>query len=498
MEPGRSAAVGGGRFARTALILFSGAALLLFGPRGLPALTLEEYLSRLQQTHPVFRRSELSVAVASRRVEELLPDYSQWRFEIEPSYTYTGETQSREFNAESSHTSALDARASRDLATGGSLSFALESSYTSLLDQQLPGPPPTTEDTEEYRTSVGVEYSQPLVRNLGDRFRRLQGDLARYDVEAARLEAAEQQEQFLLQAAQLYLRWAEAVARQGAWEEQVEIVQRRFQLTQEQRDANLVDAADLLQAEEATRRAETALSAAQGEALALRRRIEVTLGEENDRLDTPEYELSTLPEIPTLESGSEELGPTIDDARPLAQIDVRIARAREERARQEEQTQPAVALSGAARIAGANEEISGVVDSPSPELVVAGRISFGASYPGVENTMARVDAEMAQLEAQRQQVYLDLASRLSETRTRMASLRTTVEGYRGLLETTRRTAAAEEERYNQGRVPLSRLLDSQAAIQEARRSILRTALEYHLALQEHRALTDQLLREPAL
>jgi len=459
---------------------------------------MEEYLSRLQRTHPVFRQSELSVEVASRRVEELLPDYSQWRFEIEPSYTYAGETQSQEFNADASHTSALGARVSRDVATGGSLSFALESSYTSLIDQQLPGPPPVTEDTQEYRTSVGVEYSQPLVRNLGDRFRRLQGDLAQYDVEAARLEATEQQEQFLLQASQLYLRWAEAVARQGAWEEQLEIVQSRFQLTQEQREANLVDAADLLQAEQATQRAEAALSAVEGEVQALRRRVEMLLGAEDDLVDTPEYELSSLPEIPPLESGSEELGPTIDNARPLAQIDVRMAQAREERDRQDEQTQPAVALSGAARIAGANEEISGVVDSPSPELVVAGRISFGASYPGVADTLARVDAQLSQLEAQRQQVYLDLASRLSETRVRMASLRATVERFRGLLETTRRTAAAEEERYNQGRVPLSRLLDAQAAIQEARRSILQTALQYHLALQEHRAITDQLLEEPAL
>lgn len=495
MEPERTGAAGGVRSLPTVLFLFLVAGLLLSRPLELSGLTMEEYVDHLRRTHPLFRQSELSVEVAGRRVDELLPDYSQWRFEIEPSYTYAGETQSRELNAEGSHTGALGARVSRDVSTGGSLSFVLESSYTSLLEQQLPGPPPTTEDTEEYRTSVGVEYNQPLVRNLGDRFRRLQGDLARYDVEVARLEAAEQQEQFLLQAAQLYLRWAEAVARQGAWEEQLDLVQRRLQLTQQQREANLVDLADLLQAEQATERAEAALAAVEGEARALRRRIEVILGAESPPVDAPEYELSVLPEIPALETGTEELGPAVGGTRPLAQIDVRIARAREERDRQEKQTLPAVALSGGARIAGANEEISGVVDSPSPELVVAGRISFGASYPGVADTLARVDAQLAQLEAQRQQVYLDLTSGLSETRVRMGSLRTTVERYRRLLETTRRTAAAEEERYNQGRVPLSRLLDAQAAIQEARRSILQTALRYHLALQEHRALTDQLLPE---
>ena len=470
------------------------------GPQTLSALSLENYLTHLQRTHPVFRRSELSVEVAERRIEELLPDYSQWLFEIEPSYTYAGETQSEELGADGSHTGALAARVIRDVATGGSLSFAAESSYTSLLNQQLPGPPPTTEDTEEFRSSLGIEYSQPLVRNLGDRFRRLQGDLARYDADAARLQAAEQQEQFLLQAARLFLRWAEAVARKGAWEEQLDIVQRRFELVQEQRQANLVDPADLLQARQAVEQTRAALTAVEGEVEALRRRIEVTLepGGQGPAVDTPEFDLPALPAAPPFETGDGGPDSAIGDTRPLRQVEVQLAGAREERQRQGEQKLPSVALSGAARIAGANETISGVTDSPSPEFVIAGRIAFGASYPGVEDTLNRVDARIAELEAQREQTYLDLAGRAAETRRRLASLEITLELYQELVATARETASAEEERYNQGRVPLSRLLDAQAAIQEARRGLLQTALQYHTAWIEYRALTDDLLPGPAL
>ena len=178
-------------------------------------VTLEEYLERLQASHPFFAKEVLKVAIAEREADATLGG-QEWMFNLSPAYGY---------NAGAGESDAQSATFSAGLrrsfwSTGGTLGFGLSSAY--VYDRGTP-----FGDTESYSQGLSLSYAQPPARNRGGALDRLGHEVAGFNATRVKAEIEETQERFLLEKALGFLDWALLA-------EQVRIAERRVALAREQ------------------------------------------------------------------------------------------------------------------------------------------------------------------------------------------------------------------------------------------------------------------------
>ncbi len=481
-------------------VLFAGALATLgfVSPaRCAQPLGLEEYFRILQEDHPYLQQRALRARADQIRREQYLDD-QDWGITATPGFRHREPVDNSYFSPDEIDESALEASLGRGFwTTGGRFSLRWQSAYTEqdLPALALPGlPGPSGVETGApvfYRHRLVVDYDQPLLRNRGGSLDRLDYELGGYAAQVGSLQAVEEQERFLADMGALYLDWA-------LLREQASIAQRRLELADEQlvyaqrqRDANLIDRANLLRSQQAVHKAcgEVVLLTSQAEAQAQQVALVSGRSDLSDR--APSHDLYRLPDsLPAL-AQAESL--VARHARVIQALDVRLRQLERSRRAFAEMTRPQVDLRLGAGLVGGDRAFSASVEMDRPEFSVALflRHRFGARAADTKRTVAEL--EMRQVRRRRDHRIDRLTASVRTTLLRMRDLERVLHVNQAAIEAAEETASEEQRLYQQGRQQLLFVITAQDDVQRARMTRARNAARYQMLHLQLRELLDGLL-----
>ncbi|MFW6250021.1 MAG: TolC family protein [Alkalispirochaetaceae bacterium] len=473
---------------RSGVLLLSLFIAVALSPPSVSALSLEEFLADVRESHPVFVSEALSIEAAEAERETLRPVYP-WALEGGPTYTTIGEVNSFESAADRTHNLGGTLRAARSLNTGGAFSAGIVTDYLLLSDQEGPL---GVADFERYTQGVEFSYVQPLLRNRGDALRRVGYDLAAFSVEARRIESLEVQEEFLAEVAALYIDWAGSAEQLAVARLRVDLAEGQLAQVRSLFQNNLVDQVDVLRAQTALQGAEQLEAELEATEAALLVRLEALAGRDYTG-EAPELPLASLPTLelrPSTTGGSVE-GSIPRAAQPLA---VLIEQLRAQRDTNRLRTVPELNLEVAAGLYGAGEKFgdSFALDSSDASFAIVGRVPL--DYPDVESENRFVAAQIARLAADIDRIERDLAAARGALEVQLERLVGVIAIAEEQLASAQAKTRSEQQLYTQARVPLTTVIQSQDEEQQIRLALLATQARYQALAVQYLSLTDQLLQ----
>jgi outer membrane protein TolC len=446
-------------------------------------ITREEFLSRLEKTHPLFAQKELSIQIAEDKRLSYMGD-QDWSVRSSVLYSHD-EPIFAVAGPEELDALVIDGGIERAFwSTGGKLSASLSSTYADLTIDPLMGIPNTY-----FENRFSVTYSHPLLRNSRGSLDRLQYDLAQFDIDLSEVLAVESEEVFLAQAASKYLDWV-------LLEEQLRIVVERLHLseeevsrTREKREANLVDEVDVIRAEDAVRVAKQELLLIEARTNALKAELAVLLQDSSLIALEPSYNLYEKANLPASDEAADLIR---GNSRLLRALAIQIDRQSVVHDGYVEQGKSDLSLIAQAGLKNAETSYGSSLAMDIPEV----RLGLQLSFP-VGNTTAKANAIRSDLVAQRlekqvEELTLELSSVAANILTQAAQLETVLQLNREQIESAEQKTAEELKLYEQGRGELTFVIQSRDSEQAARLTYAINALTYHKLLLQLQELTDQL------
>lgn len=466
------------------------------------AFTFEDYVNELTDTHPAFMEFDSRLTVARRQAEEAQPDYRRFRHSLEPAYSFAGENQAAQWNAEARHDAELEASTTRELSSGGQITLSAQSKASRLRGQQsfeLPGMTAEKEDQEEYTFSLGVGFSQPLIRNIGDKRGRLPAAKAAFGPVIAEHAVRRHEEELLQQATELFIRWAEAAARVETWQQQLEVAENRIDYVGELVEADLRDEVDLLRAETQRSRTQADLERVTARRESLRARVAASIG--RMPADLPARpDINLLDTASLLGGGGEADGTEGEQTSRILQapdatekeLAVRIQQLETERSIRAELTGPEAFLDMDVEMLARDEDPLDALDSPTAAVRIGGRVELDTGTAD-ERRLARIDAEIGELEDRIARRRHERSARYAESTTLLRRSARLMERYREVQAGAEELAHREQNRYRRGLATVSEVLESEQAVYEAQRGLYDAAGQYHLAAVATAAWSGSLL-----
>ncbi len=461
-------------------------------------LGLAAFLDLVRDHHPLFRELGLAAPLAGLE-REGLRTVEDWRLEAGPRWSYRQPVGTSAFSPESVENVTLMAGLERPFwSTGGRLSAGWQTSWISqeLPPVEVPGPggEPMRIDTGPgtlYRNRLSVRYSQPLWRNRGGDQDRLAWSTARHEVTAAKLQATEDQEAFLLDLAHQYLAWTRWDRTVSVAAERLRIAREQEELVREKLARNLVDRVDLVRAREYVVAARANLVRVRSALQAQRGALAVLAQLDDLRGYRPTYDLQRIASLPGPAAAFADLRPR---SRVLRILAARAQRLDEEATGARDRTAPDLSLDVDLGLQGGDRQDhlgTWELDRPDLQVGMTFRQQLGAGTAETEAEALAVRGRQTRHATRRAELELEAA--VTRLHLRLAGLAELLRLDREQVTLAARKAAAERELYREGRNPLNFVLQAQQAEQDARQRQIADATRYHELLLRYRELTDQLL-----
>lgn len=455
----------------------------LVTPSAAQTITQEEFLALLRENHPIFTSERMNARIASEARAGLL-GAQDWYVTSSAALSHESEVISG-FGPETTTAFSLGGGLSRALwATGGRVSYNAAVTVVGLDADPMLGLP-----DDYYQSEIEVSYYQPLMKNKGGALDRLEYDLKDYDIRSAEILALEAEEEFLAEAAAAFLDWVFLTEQNEITRERLELSREELRRTIRKRDAYLIDEADVIRAEDATRFWEQNLVLGEARWEALRAELAVLAQSDALLTATPSYDLDATAAVPTLAEASEVLA---RDSRIVRDLQVRVEQLRLLRGGYEETARPELALVAELSSKGADDSFfeSFVLDKPGATLAL--QLGLPLKNTTANSQITQTDLEIERLEMRIEDVRIALTSGLSSVHTQMTRLDSVLALNRQQIESSRRRTEEELDLYNHGRGELTFVIQSRDNEQQARLTYVQNALAYHKLLVAYRSLMDEL------
>lgn len=460
-------------------------------------ITLDDFLESIRRTHPFFAKEILTAQIRTEGRERSLGT-QDWTVSSSPFYLYQMPIATSAFSPERITMMGAEFGIERALwPTGGRLSLSWSSDYT---DQKIPdiviplGPSMVMEiptgTAEFYQNKVYLTYTQPLLQNYRGRLDRLDYELAGYDIDAAEVDAAENQEAFLLNVATRFLDWVLLSEQSRIAEERLSLAHEQLDQTARMRRANLVDEVDVLRAEDAVRIARQTAVLIESQWKAKQAELAVLAQSQDLYTQTPEFDIYTQETLPPLDEAVAQLK---EESRILETIEIRREQLSYLVGGYAEAGRPQLFLNVAAGLQGGDEDLAESLEMDKPDVLV----SLGFSYPlgnrAASSDISRAKLEVLQLEMESENVALELEASVRNLLIQINELEEVLTLNQDQIESAEAKTAEEQRLYNQGRGQLTFVIQSRDNEQQARLTYAQNAATYHQLILTYRALVDELL-----
>ena len=449
---------------------------------GAQTISLDEFLARLVRTHPVFVKEQLTVDIEAEQRNGYLGarDWnvtsSAFYVHEEPAIALMGPERTDAFSISGGVEKAF-------WSTGGRFSASFTSTRADLKLDPVYGFPDSY-----YENEVAVGYIHPLLRNRGGLLDRLAYDLKGFDIDYEGLRALEAEEVFLADAAGKFLDWRFLREQIGIIEERLRLSEEELERTTRKREANLVDQADVIRAQDAVRiwRQNRVLAVSQRNAL--RAELGELLQEDIGSLE-PAFDLYEIQELMTLDEAVAELSAR---SRLLEALRVRVEQLRYARRGYEETAKPDLHLVAELGTKNADESLGESWAMDKPDASIGVQLSLPLERTTARSQVAATDLRIAQIEETIRDLTLALTSALTSLHIQVQEMRDVLRLNQEQIQSSHQRTEEELKLYNQGRGDLTFVIMSRDNEQNAKLTYAQNALTYHKLLTEYMSLTDQL------
>ncbi|MEE9553873.1 MAG: TolC family protein [candidate division Zixibacteria bacterium] len=340
-----------------------------------------------------------------------------------------------------------------------------------------------------YQDQFTLAYVHPLLQNRNGFLDRFQYELKRFDIDFSEIQALENQESFLAVSAIKFLEWVFLTEQEEIIRERLNLSNEALSNTNKKRDANLVDEVDVLRAEDAVRIAKQNLVLVGSQWKGLQ--AELAVLSQNDELYNlvPEFTLYKIEALPSQDAAILQLK---QNSRLIQTIDIRIQQLEYSRLGYKETMKPRLSLLAQFNIKKADKIFGDALGVDKPDII--GGLQFGVPLGNrtAKSQITKTDLQIAQLEKKRDELTLDLVAALTNLYIQIEELKKILTLNKEQIESARAKTAEEVRLYNQGRVDLAFVIQSQDGEQNAKLNYAMNALTYHKLLIKYRALTDAL------
>jgi outer membrane protein TolC len=456
----------------------------LLPPLYAQTITRDEFLNRLKQVHPLFEKENLTARI-EKEDRKALAGAEDWN--LLSSMTYSHE-QPAIAGLGPERTDAISAGGGFEKLfwkTGGRLSTSLSFNRVDLKIDPLYGFPDTY-----YQNQFSITYIHPLSQNRNGFLDRFGYELKRFDIDFSEIQALENQESFLARFAKKFLDWVFLAEQEKIVSERLALSKEALANIRKKREANLVDAVDVLRAEDAVRisKQNLVLVLSKGNGL----QAELAVLSQNDDLYNlkPEYDLYEIESLPPQDDAMLQLK---RDSRLIKTLNIRIQQLKYSRLGFEETMKPQLSLLAQFNIKNAGENFGEALGMDKPDVIGGLQFSVPLGNRISKSRIAKTDLQVAQLEKQRDELTLDLEAALTNLYIQIEELKKVLTLNQEQIESAQAKTAEELRLYNQGRVDLTFVIQSQDGEQDAKLTFAFNALTHQKLLVEYRALMDLLL-----
>ncbi len=457
-------------------------------------LSLDVFLETLKREHP-FVESQL----ASGRVAEFERDSElggrDWKFDASLGYGYREPSELGLAVSESHTDFGLDASLSREIwETGGEFSVSIFDRFENTRSQVAAQPELGISSSaffvpDFYQKGVFLGYNQPLLKNRGGTLNTVQYELKNFDSLLAKVRSAETSESFLLEAARLYLSWAELEAKKRILKKRVKLSGSQLNQTRRMTDAGVKENEDLFRSEESFWAIKKNLALVEANSLGLQEQIGVLLGRKSGDGLRVKFDLLTKVQDRTVEELRSKL---TKQSRVLKLLNLNKERILREIESKEEEDAHDLDLELRAGLTEGEESYFSAFEVEKPDISAS--LNYSRTLGGTSNK-----ADLARLAARKLQVEKEYQSELNQLLARASSLAKQLTKYGEVIDANRKQLSSavnrtrsEQKVYKQGRGELNFVIQSQDSEQTARFQLFELGAAYQSLNLELEALVDEL------
>jgi len=447
-------------------------------------ITQDEFLTQLRAVHPLFAKEELTADIEEQNRNSLTGD-QDWNLNSSIIFSHE-EPAIAIFGPEK--TDALSLTGGVDKLfwkTGGILSASYTFNRVDMKIDPFLGIPDLY-----YQNQLSVSYLHPIFQNRKGFLSQLSYNLSGFEIDYAKIQSLENQEDFLAAAASKFIEWAYLSEQNSIISERYKLSEDALANTKSKREANLIDEVDLLRAEDAVAIAKQSLVLSESQFSGLGAELAV-LTKNNSMNDLqPEYdlyELRSLPSIDTIEANIRQ------KSRLIQAIDRRIAQLEYARLGYEEMTKPRLSLLAQFNIKEADEKFGSALGMDKPDFIGGLQFSVPLERRTSRYSISKTDLQINQLELQKEEILLTLTAAVNNIYIRIKEMENILKLNLKQIETAESKTAEELILYNRGRSDLTFVIQSQDGEQNAKLNYALNAAAYQQLYLRYLALTDALL-----
>ncbi len=451
-------------------------------------ITQQDFLETLKQSHPIFEKEALTHRIETEDQNSLL-GAEDWH--LYSTATISRETPEITYSSPE-RTDALSAEVGIKRTfweTGGRLSASLSTSNAKIkIDPILSSMYGIPESF--YQNKVALTYTHPLLKNARGFLDRLEYNLKQFDIDFSKIQALENQEDFLAGAAAKFVDWALLTEQMAIISARMKLSEEELDRTQRKRNANLVDDIDVIRAEDAVRIARQNQMLAESQWQALQSELAIITGDTSMNHKSPNYDLYAQAELPDLETVLDDLQ---SESRILKTLQLRLEQLHLAQRGYKETGKADLSLFAQMNTKKLNDEIMKSLKMDKYDIALGIQFSVPLENRTAKSNIDKTLLMTQQLEAQKDELALSLSAAVSNLYIQIRKMDGVLKLNREQIESAERKTEEELKHYNQGRSSLTFVILSRDSEEDARLLYAGNAAAYQQLLIQYQALMDKIL-----
>ena len=446
-------------------------------------ITQSQFLEQLKQRHPLFDKEKLTAQIEMEERNSYL-GAQDWNFlssatfsHEEPAIAFAGPEKTDAF--------ALNGGVERVFwNTGGRLGASFTTSTAKIN-------PTFGFSMPFYQNEFAINYIHPLLKNRKGFLDRLQFNLKQFDIDFSEVQAIENIEDFLAICASQFLDWVYLTEHKKIIDERLRLSVEEFDRTKRKREANLVDQANVIRAEDAVRIWKQNQVLVESQWKALQAKLAVLSQDKNINNLTPEFNLYQVKVLGSLE---EDLLKLKNDSRLIRVLLVKLDQLELVRKSYQHTLQPDLSLIALLNTKKLETGFGKSLEMDKPDVIVGLHFSLPLGNRTAKSQITKTELQISQLKKQIDEITLTLTSELTNLNIQLVEMKSVLELNQEQIESAKERTREELKLYNQGRGDLTFVILSQDNEQNAKLIYAQNALTYHKLTIQYDALSDQLYK----
>jgi hypothetical protein len=445
-------------------------------------ITQEEFLNHLKQAHPLFEKEKLSAEIEKEEQGSFLGD-QDWNIfgslslrHEKPAINFAGPDRQETVSAQGGIEKVF-------WNTGGRLSASYTHSYVNLKINPLYGFP-----NNLFQNRLAVSYLHPILRNRNGFLDKLQYNLKQFDIDFSEVVAVEKLEGFLTGSADKYLEWVFLDEQKKIAIERQHLAEEELERTQKMRASNLIDAVDVIRAQNAASFARQNVVLIESQWNALQAELaELSQNKELYNL-MPTYELYQTKDTGSLEDVKTQLK---EESRLIQPLKIRIQQLELVRKGFEETTRPDLSAFAEVYLSEIDDVYIKSYGIDKPDARIGVQFSVPLEKRTAKHKIDKTNLQIDQLKLEINDITLNLTSALTNLYVQINELKQVLQLNHEQIESTAKKTGEELKLYQQGRGQLTFVIQSRDEEEGAKLIYAQNALTYHKLVLQLRSLMDE-------